>query len=182
MTHTPESQTDLSARLFIELQQLTNAISLFRSFSAMVGFVSKAHYSASHVDQKECYTAEQWLSDFFANKTGLIPNFLDMNQCVPQSPEAAAKTLGAFIEGMEELPMLNHRDGGDGLTLFEALREDVRNSEKSRKLMQGKSIYITDMQKELALERIDDIEQSYQRALKSMRGLRAGYVSLTKQS
>lgn len=176
-----ENITDLSAQLYVQLQRLAGAISLYRSFYTMAGFIPKTHYRASHVDKKqEFYSAEQWLSDFFANKTGLIPSFLDMNQCVPPSPDAAAKMLSSFLEGLDALPMLTAKDDSGELTLIEALRIDILVADKSRKLRGTSPIYLTDTQKGLALNMVDEIDVCFTQAIESMKALRAAYQSEVK--
>lgn len=168
--------TDLSAQLYVELQRLTASIGLYRSFYTMAGFIAKTHYAASHVQKQEFYSAEQWLSDFFANKTGLIPSFLDMNQCVPPSPDAAAKMLGSFLEGLDSLPTLTAKDQSGDLKLFEALRMDIFAAEKSRKLRGTSPIYLTDMQKQIALDLIDDIDVHFNQAINTMSALYRLYL------
>ncbi len=173
--------TDLSAQLYVELQRLTGAISLYRSYYTMAGFIPKTHYSASHVNKQESYSAEQWLSDFFANKTGLIPSFLDMNQCVPPSPDAATKMLESFLEGLNPMPILTPREDESQIGLFDALRADIEAGEKSRKMRGTSSIYLTEKQKEIGIDLVDDIERYFQDAFITMTALRGAYEATAQQ-
>lgn len=176
MTDSSTAITDLSAQLYVQLQRLTAAIGLYRSYYTMAGFVAKTHYTASHVHQRqEKYTAEQWLSDFFANKTGLIPSFLDMNQCVPPSPDAAAKMLASFAQGLEGLPLLTPKESGDAIGLFDALRADIAQAHKSRKLRGSSPIVLTEKQKEIGLSLVEAICTHYHDTLASMHALHAAY-------
>lgn len=176
-----ETPQDISALLFIQLCTLTDRIKRFQSFVSAIGFISYTRYHASHVAHQSIYTPPQWLADYFANKISPMASFLTPSP-VPASTEAATKMLTSFLQDLQTTPMLTEPQTEVKTGLFDALRTDIETATASKKLLQGRSVEITPMQKQLALELLDSITAQLKTTSRTMQQLLNSYKNAPNAS